>query len=591
IKEQSSENLKKIKQVRCEFSIEKGPRYRIDKIKIVGATEGRDKKLLQEIKSWRTTEARGGWLLIINRQSGLEAIQNWYASQGYLEAKADIEIEVRRFEKRINIKLLIEEGRLSQVAEIIIEGNEFFSSQELKKILLLKPGQLYNPDLVLKERNRLLAFYRSHGFREAVVTSRIEAKDEGPDVRINFQIKEGLLHKVSQVDFINLKESRKKKLAEIFNLKPGETFSSEKIFEGQKALYDTGDFSLVQVTIEPLPERPGEEKVKVELSPEPALSVGYGLRYNNKEKTEFTAGADFRHFFGFGRHGLVHYLQNARERDFRFSFLDRNFFGLKIESLLSFYLTRRKESGFISEEVGSSWRYQIALPGEVFMSTVIRRSRIHTYEINPVGPWPFDITLSLTELSIQTVRDTRDDSIDPHRGSFFSSSLTYSPKKLKSELTYLSWFGQASFYQPLSSNLIWASNFRLGLATAFDQVMIPSRRFYAGGSYSIRGFKQDMVGPYDPYLKRPEGGEAVLVTNQELRWSIVGGLEVAFFYDVGNVFPEVSDLNLKKLRHGAGFGLRFRSPLGLLRFDVGFNLKPRPGESRHVFFFSLGPIF
>ncbi len=560
-------------------------------VRIEGAPEGRGKRLLQEIKSWRTAEARGLWLFIVEPKAVVEAIQSWYESQGYLNSKVAFEIQEKPAERLLNINLLINEGPMSRVGEIRIEGNEAIKEEELRPLLRLRETEPFNPELVPIDRNNLLSFYRSRGFRDASVYSSAEMIDGGPDVRIIFQIKDGVAYKIGEVNFSGVRENWQKKLIKIFGLKPGEPLSLDKISLGQKSLYETGDFNLVQVMMEPLPGLPGQERVRVELRPEPAINVRYGLRYNTEEKTEFTAGVDFRHFFGLGRHGLIHFLHNARESDFRFSFHDRTFLGLKVNSLLSFYLTRRKEAGFTTDEAGASWRQQLSLPGKIFLSPVIRRSRIHTYETEPIGPWPFDISLSLTELVLQAVRDTRDDPLDPRRGSFFSSSLTYSPEALKSELTYLSWFGQASLYLPLSSRLTWASNLRLGLATAFDQVMVPARRFYAGGAYSLRGFKQDMVGPYDPYLDQPEGGEAVFISNQELRWRFLGGLEGVIFYDAGNVFSEVADLNLSQLRHSLGFGLRLRSPIGLLRFDVGFNLKPKPGEPRHLFFFSLGPLF
>lgn len=577
-------------EIICHFLIQLGPRFRLGKIRISGVAREREKKLLQEIKSWRSDEAKGLWLLVVDSKMVAEAIKSWYESQGFLTAKASLEIEEKLEERLININLLINEGPLSRVGEIRVQGNEAIGAQEIMSLLHLREGDPFKPELIIIDRHNLLSLYRSRGFREAAIASSIEMMDDA-EVRVIFEIKEGLPYKIGQIDFRGVKESRREKLIEIFGLKLGEPLNLEKISQGQRSLYETGDFSLVKVTTEPIANRPGEEKVEVEVHPEPAINFRYGLRYNTQEKTEFTVGLDWRHFLGFGRHGLLHYLHNARESDFRFSFQDRNFLGLKVDSLLSFYLTRRDDAGFRTDEAGASWRHQLALPGRILLSTVMRRSRIHTYETKPFGPWPFDISLSLTEIMLQAVRDTRDDPLDPRQGSFFSASLTYSPGALKSELTYFSWFGQASLYQPLSSQLTWASNLRLGLATAFDQVMVPARRFYAGGAYSLRGFKHNMVGPYDPYLKQPEGGEAVFISNQELRWRFFGGLEMAFFYDAGNVFPEVKDVSLRQLRHSFGLGLRLRSPIGLLRFEVGFNLRPKPPEARQVFFFSLGPIF
>jgi len=587
----NNEKTNKVNEIMVNFKIRPGELYRVEKIEIEGVGEVRKQELLRAIKGWRTDEAKGPVLFVVEPRAVLEAIRRFYEERGYLEARASAEIREDEKKKELYVYLKVDEGRLSRVAEIKMEGSRAIAPSLLESVIGSRTGRPFNPDQVSADRQNLLAFYRARGFREATVSARVEMIEGGPDVRLIFQIEEGCLHEVSSVEFRGMEESRKQKLAEIFGLKRGEALTLEKISQGQKALYDTGDFSLVQVMTEPEAGEPGKQRVRVEVRPEPALNVRSGLRYNSENKTEVVAGLDFRHFLGVGRHGLINYLQNERERDFRFSFHDRSFLGLKVESLLSFYLTRRKEASFTTDEAGASWRHQLTLPGRVVLSTVLRRSRIHTYEVEPSGPFPFDISLNLTELSLQAVRDTRDDPLDARRGSFFSSSLTYSPEALKSELTYLSWFGQASFYQPVGERVVLASNFRLGLATAFDQVMVPARRFYAGGSYSLRGFRQDRVGPYDPYLERPEGGESVFIFNQELRYRLFPGLDGVLFYDAGNVFPEVKDVNWAQLRHSLGLGLRLRSPVGLLRFDLGFNLKPRPGEPRQVFFFSLGQIF
>lgn len=581
------------KRVYFPLTVTKGQRYRLGDVKVDAASQERAASLWRQIKSWRTQDTKGFWLLVIEPRAAAEAAQAWYEEQGFLQAKAEVVAVEERQKRTINILVKVEEGPQSFVRQVRIEGNREVSASELEARLEIRAGQPFNPSRLTTDRSRLLAFLRRQGYLDAAVTSRVEFSDSGHDVDVFFRIEEGVVHRVAEVEFSGQSKAQTRKLDQIFGLQPGEKLSFERLAEGQKALYDLGDFSLVQVMAEPWTGEAtlGREKVRVELRREPALNLRYGLRYDSEAKTEVMAGLDFRHLFGLGRHGLVNFISNERMHDWRFSFHDRSFLGLKIDSLLSFYFTQKKDTGFMTDEAGGSWRYQLTLPGKVLLSLLARRTRIHTYETQPSGPFPFDISLSLTELAIQAVRDFRDDPLDPRRGSFFSSSLTYSPEELRSELTYLSWFGQASFYQPLGSKLVFSSNFRLGLATAFDQVMVPARRFYAGGGYSVRGFRQDRLGPYDPYLEQPEGGEAVFISNQELRVNLIPGIDGVIFYDAGNVFPEVKDISLRGLRHSAGMGLRLRSPVGLLRFDLGFNLRPKPGEPRQLFFFTLGQIF
>jgi outer membrane translocation and assembly module TamA len=82
----------------------------------------------------------------------------------------------------------------------------------------------------------------------------------------------------------------------------------------------------------------------------------------------------------------------------------------------------------------------------------------------------------------------------------------------------------------------------------------------------------------------------VIVLNQELRYHHPSGLGAAAFYDVGNVYARIGDIDLD-LRHSLGVGLRYASPLGLLRVDFGFPLNRRPGERPYQWFFTLGQAF
>jgi outer membrane translocation and assembly module TamA len=125
-----------------------------------------------------------------------------------------------------------------------------------------------------------------------------------------------------------------------------------------------------------------------------------------------------------------------------------------------------------------------------------------------------------------------------------------------------------------------------------------SERFFAGGDTTVRGFSLDRLGS-DATISPsgfPTGGNSLVVLNAELRTAVVGSLGVVGFVDAGNVFPRAGDLSLQALRAAAGFGLRYQSPIGPIRMDLGFKLDRRelaPGrlERRSVLHISLGQAF
>jgi outer membrane protein insertion porin family/translocation and assembly module TamA len=125
-----------------------------------------------------------------------------------------------------------------------------------------------------------------------------------------------------------------------------------------------------------------------------------------------------------------------------------------------------------------------------------------------------------------------------------------------------------------------------------------SERFFAGGDTTVRGFSLDRLGTAATISTSgfPTGGNGEIVLNAELRVAAVKGFTAVTFLDAGNIFPHASDLSFTDLRPAAGFGLHYKSPVGPIRVELGFNLSPRelvPGvlERRTVLHISLGQAF
>jgi outer membrane translocation and assembly module TamA len=222
------------------------------------------------------------------------------------------------------------------------------------------------------------------------------------------------------------------------------------------------------------------------------------------------------------------------------------------------------------------------------------------------------------------IRDSRDDVLDPQRGSVLGAELDFGLPALGSEVGFGKSFVQAFTYRRLPGGrpFVLAAAARLGLARGFEkrvpridgngqpvigddglQVIdvvtdLPaSERFFAGGDTTVRGFALDRLGTEATLNEDgfPTGGNAMAVFNLELRTPLVKGVGLVGFVDAGNVFLRASDVNVGDLRTAAGFGIRYRSPLGPLRLDVGFKLDRRDlnrgSERRAVYHLSLGQAF
>jgi outer membrane protein insertion porin family len=212
--------------------------------------------------------------------------------------------------------------------------------------------------------------------------------------------------------------------------------------------------------------------------------------------------------------------------------------------------------------------------------------------------------VTVAPVTLTITREARDSFLDATRGSFTSHGFELAPKFLGSDYPYLRYYLQYFKYFPLTkpravpfgekpqrSRLVFATGSRIGMQKGFNSTgAVLTDRFYAGGGTTVRGFRQDELGP-KLANGQPAGGNAVLVLNEELRYPLFSVFDAVTFVDIGNVFPRVTDFKFSELRAAGGFGLRIRNPFVVLRFDYGFKFNRRPGESIGAFFFSIGQAF
>ncbi|MDA1095033.1 MAG: BamA/TamA family outer membrane protein [Acidobacteria bacterium] len=247
-------------------------------------------------------------------------------------------------------------------------------------------------------------------------------------------------------------------------------------------------------------------------------------------------------------------------------------------------------------------------------------------------------TVTLSTLFSGLVRDTRDDPLEPTSGTFLGVESEAAFRAIGSEVGFVKTSFQGAVFKQLPHDLVFAAGGRLGLAHGFrrtvtirsppvlvtleDGVLVfketgevtpvtisalpASERFFAGGDTTVRGFALDRLGT-GPLVDQPgeaptidpngfpTGGNAMLVVNTELRVPVTGAIQMVGFFDAGNVFDRVGHLRFAEIRGSAGFGVRYRSPVGPIRVDLGFKLDRREfaGEREPLtaLHFSIGQAF
>jgi outer membrane protein insertion porin family len=222
---------------------------------------------------------------------------------------------------------------------------------------------------------------------------------------------------------------------------------------------------------------------------------------------------------------------------------------------------------------------------------------------------PEDRRVRVSTVAAEYLRDSRDNALDAHRGTYQSFSFGITPSVLGSSSDFVRFLGRTSLYFPLKPWLTWANNFRVGFAPPFADGRVPlSERFFTGGADSLRGFAINGAGPQRPVtvcsnpgdastcsvISIPVGGLMLAIVNTEARFPIPikEGLGGVVFYDGGNVYSNISlSQFVDNFSHSVGFGIRYRTPVGPIRVDIGRNLNPLPGLKATQIFVTLGQAF
>lgn len=192
-------------------------------------------------------------------------------------------------------------------------------------------------------------------------------------------------------------------------------------------------------------------------------------------------------------------------------------------------------------------------------------------------------------LTGQVGMDRTDSLLDPTKGFRITSLIQPEGSLAGSFSPYARLRTDVSGYYPVTDSIVVAGRVRVGsILGAAREKLAPSRRFYAGGGGSVRGFGYQELGPKDPN-NDPIGGRSVAEAAFEARYRF-GNFGVVGFVDAGQVYRS-SAPTFQNLRFGAGIGARYYTNFGPMRFDIATPIGRKPGEARVSVYVSIGQAF
>ena len=564
--------------VDVRFQITEGPRTMVTAVRIEGASALPESQLVEGLGL--TT---GKPFYQPQQAIDRDAIERRYRNAGFQRAAVETRPSLTADGSGVTVTYLVREGPQTRVDHVLIAGAERTSPDLVRREITLRPGGALGYDAIIDSQQKLSALGL---FRRVRITEAPHGVDDtARDVLI--ELEEAPATGVSYGG--GLEVGRRPRIGDDglatdrFDIAPRGFFevTRRNLFGKNRSLS-----ALTSVSLRPTD--PGVDAA-------PGEKGGYGLN-------QYRVVGTFREPRAFGTAGDAR-LSAFVERGIRSSFnFDRQ--GVRAE-----YARR------LGNRLTMLGRYTYDFT-TLFDTKIAVEDRLLIDRLFP--------QVHLASIFGSLLRDSRDDVLDPERGLVLGADLELALRALSSEVGYAKSFAQAFAYKRLPGGrpFVVAAGLRVGLARGFERRVprldgngqpivgddgaaivdvvadLPaSERFFAGGDSTVRGFALDRLG--SPATLNAEGfatgGNALVVFNTELRTPYVKGVGLVGFVDAGNVFLRASDIEVADLRTTAGLGFRYRSPLGPLRFDIGFKLDRRDfsrgAERRVVFHLSLGQAF
>src|SRR5215469_1697766 len=634
-------------EVAIVYQIDRGRKHKVDRIMFHGNYAVSQKELLAQLlvkKSHIWTHGSLSQKLLKQSSSNIESL---YHDRGYEEVKVAAHPVDR--EPKIDVEFDIEEGPQTLVQSVRVSGNQNVPYAQLTapQGFELRSGVPFSPRKMTDDRNRISATYLNRGYLNAEVKASVQRADGDPHgVNVQYTIDEQQMVRTDEVLYLGRDRTRLsllKRTAEIASETP---MRRGDLLEAESRLYDLSIFDWASVgPRKPITDQSDEMAlVKVHEAKRNEITYGFGFEVSHRGGNiptgtvavpggggtiglngyqiapsqatfasprgliEFTR----RNMRGLGETAGASLLLSRLDQRVLMTYTQPHFVGSQWGSLTSFSLERNSENPLFTASLGDlSFQVERLISRKHNTRLQVRYDFNKTALSHLLVPdlvLEQDRNVRLSTFSGTLIHDTRDKPLDAHRGIYSTLDLSITPTALGSSADFAKLFGQYAFYKPVGP-VVFANSIRLGMAKAFAGSFVPtSQLFFSGGGTSLRSFPIDQAGPQRlvPFcnvlqgqsgcvnVTVPVGGRQLFILNSELRFPLrlMKALGGVVFYDGGNVYRAI---NFNDFVHNytntIGIGLRYATPIGPIRIDLGHNLNPVPGINATQYYITVGQAF
>ena len=630
------------------YTITKGKKHKVQGVTVDGNSELKTQQLTPLItvkKSHLFSPGNYSEQLVRNSAKNLTAL---YQSEGFSSAK--VTSTVSKQNGNLSVTFHVIEGPRDIVSSLKIEGADTFPESKFAPGgLKLAAGKPYSQKLADSDRANIIARYLQAGYLTANFreTANVVSKTDPHHIVVVYHIYEGpQVHTSGVVTLGRVRTQQRLIDRDVAGIVPQQPLTESSLLTAESQLYNhTGVFDWAEVDPERQITTQTTENVLVKVHEAKRNTMTYGIGFElinrggsipsgtvalpNLPPVGLPSNFTTSQTTFYGPRGSFQYTRNnlrgkgeslsatafAGRLDQRVAgyYIDPNFRWSSWGATTSIQAERDEENPIYSSQVETgSEQLQRFIDKQKHDAFFLRYSFSQTKLTRVLIPdlvLPQDRNVRLSTIAANLTRDTRDNPLDAKKGTLRSIELDLNDTKLGSSVDFAKLNAQWAYYRTTFHNIVWANSIRIGLAQPFSGSRVPlSEAFFTGGGNSLRGFPLDGAGPQRQvqvcssgsstdcsYIQVPSGGNELLILNTEARIplkAIKDGLGLAVFYDGGNVFSNVGFHDFTSLyTNNVGLGLRYATPVGPVRIDLGHNLNPVPGVKSTQYFVSIGQAF
>jgi outer membrane protein insertion porin family len=625
-------------EVVVTFVIDEYEAVRIDKIILEGNREFSDRSLKGILA---TTEK--GWFSFFTGSGNLdrevldtdaERLTAFYYEHGYVDVRVD-EPQIERLEDGMEVTFKIEEGEAYHFGEISVAGETLDGLETEDLVLESESGETFRPSKLREDMNAISERYGDRGYAFVNVTPDTSVNPSTHTVDVRYEVVRGPEVYIDRIEITGNTKTRDKVVRREMELQEQGRFSGSKLRRSQERIQRLGFFQDVNVTTR---KAESEDRLDVLVDVREgntgSFSAGAGISSGNSFL--FNVSLTEINLFGRGQRLQLNLDLGTIRRNLSLGLTEPYFLDTQITVGLDVFNWQLEFDDFTRGGTGAGIRLLYPFEalgweglkiGPVEVPLVDTRLgleyRIEEAKISGVSSTASTVIraeqgTSLTSAIVPRIfRDTRNHPFDPTGGSMQDFSLEIAG--LGGTTRFVKVESRARWFVPvwkqealgeLTFSTGW--NFGYGLGYGGESELPLFERYFPGGINSVRGFEVRSLGPRVPVFDQSRengdrcnlendrcarvitsdviGGSIQMVFNNELIFPLVKnlGLKGVVFFDAGNAFTAAQGLDFNEMRMSVGVGIRWLSPIGPLRIELGFPLNDQRGDETETIQFSFG---